>query len=262
MSSKSVQTVNNMPKVKELNKSYSELPDLVKTQVMGVGLTNATEQTVLEYIREILQKTQKNIYIVTPNPEIFIQSLKNPLLKTSINSANLALIDGVGLLLAGKIMGKSLEGRIIGTNLMETLCEKAVDWPITVGFLGGRPGVAVKVSECLREKHPGLQVVFADSEWENFEPQKPIDILFVAFGAPKQEIWMKEHINNIPVRVMMGVGGAFDQIVYPTLRPPQLFSNLGLAWLYRLFMQPWRIKRQLALIAFIFYVLKQRFLAK
>lgn len=262
MSSKNVQQSSKTIISKPSLRAYSEIPDLVKTQVMGVGLTNATEGKVLEYIREILQKTQKNIYIVTPNPEIFMLSLKNSLLKTSINSANLALVDGVGMLLAGKIVGTSLEGRIIGTNLMEKLCEKAVDWPITVGFLGGRPGVAIRVSECLRKKHPGLQVVFAGSEWEEFQPQKPIDILFVAFGAPKQEIWMKEHINNVPVRVMMGVGGAFDQIISPSLRPPKLFSSLGLAWMYRLIRQPWRIKRQLALISFVFYVLRYKLASK
>jgi len=85
-----------------------------------------------------------------------------------------------------------------------------------------------------------------------------IDLLFVAYGFPKQEEWMAEHIHNLPVQVMMGVGGAFDYISGQVPRAPRFLRKLGLEWLFRLAVQPWRLKRQLALFDFAFLVLKKR----
>ncbi|MBI2022959.1 WecB/TagA/CpsF family glycosyltransferase, partial [Candidatus Giovannonibacteria bacterium] len=85
-----------------------------------------------------------------------------------------------------------------------------------------------------------------------------IDILFVAFGFPKQEEWMHEHLGKIPVRVMVGVGGAFDYISGRVPRAPAWVQKLGFEWLFRLVVQPWRIKRQLALLRFAFLVLREK----
>lgn len=314
--------------------TYSNLQPLVKTFIFGVGVTNGTSRNILEYIIDFLQKTQKNMYIVTPNPEMIMLAQKNEVFKNALNEASLALCDGIGLLRAGQLVGKPFKERIIGTNFVESLCEKVADWPITVGFLGGRPGVAERAAECLKARFPGLQVVFAEAEWdESRGPVAPhpqnslpslhsvqksfggppsrttsspentippllmqtaqsipesnfsslqngqthglkeyklhsgskiqnqiskIDILFVAFGAPKQELWMAQHINKVPVRVMMGVGGALDQIVDKSLRPPMLIHSLNLGWLYRLIREPWRIKRQAVLVPFMWLVLREK----
>lgn len=85
-----------------------------------------------------------------------------------------------------------------------------------------------------------------------------IDILFVAFGAPKQEMWISKNLNKIPVKIAIGVGGAFDYISGKTLRAPGFIRNIGLEWLFRLIAQPWRIKRQLALLEFIWLVIKEK----
>lgn len=88
---------------------------------------------------------------------------------------------------------------------------------------------------------------------------KEIDILFVAFGFPKQEQWIAEHLEKLPIRVAMGVGGAFDYLSGRVSRAPFFLRSLGLEWLYRLVRQPWRIKRQLALVEFTGLVLKAKF---
>lgn len=85
-----------------------------------------------------------------------------------------------------------------------------------------------------------------------------IDILFVAFGAPKQEFWISEYLEKIPVKIAIGVGGAFDYISGKTPRAPLFLQNIGLEWLFRLIMQPWRIKRQLSLLQFIWLVIKEK----
>ena len=230
-----------------------------KIFLLGVGINNINIDDTLEFIIKGLGKNEKKYYVVTPNPEILVIANANHNYKKVLNNAKLALPDGVGVMLASKFLSKPLEQRVTGVDLVENLCREVSKQPITVGFLGAGPHVAELASECLREKYPDLKINFTEQEW-NFEKDYPkTDILFVAFGSPKQEIWIAENLNKLPVKVAIGVGGAFDFISGKTKRAPVIFRKLGLEWLFRLFMQPWRIKRQLRLIKFIFLVFKEKF---
>jgi N-acetylglucosaminyldiphosphoundecaprenol N-acetyl-beta-D-mannosaminyltransferase len=175
-----------------------------------------------------------------------------------LNGAKLALPDGVGVMIAAQLLGTTLKQRIHGTDLVESLCREVSNRPITVGFLGAGPSVAENAAECLKEKYPGLRVGLVASEWSSALKEKKVDILFVAFGSPKQEIWIADNLNILPAKVVVGVGGAFDFISGKVARSPLFLRKIGLEWLFRLIIQPWRIKRQLSLIKFIFLVLKQR----
>lgn len=262
MSTKNTQNSLKYHNPTNTEKSDSNSSGLVKNFVLGVGLTNETEENILEYVVKNLPKQHKSYYIVTPNPEMIVLANNDSGFKTTLNGAHIALCDGMQLYRAAMFLGVPLKERIIGTNFVEKLCEKVANRPITVGFLGGGKKIAEKVSECLRQKYPGLKVVFAESEWEEFLPtseQPAIDILFVALGFPKQEEWMAKHVEKIPVKVMMGVGGALDQIVDPSLRPPEWIHSVGLGWLYRLIREPWRIKRQIRLVSFANLVLQNKF---
>jgi len=286
-----------------------------KKNILGVNITNATKKEILEYIIENLENFKKKIFIVTPNPEFLVLANKNTVFKNILNSADLALVDGIGIMIAAKMMYKPLKERFTGVDFVKSLCETVSKKPITVGFLGGRDGVAESTAECLRKKYPRLRVVFAQEEWKNSvnarqprvsddarlqssedkslssaslsksrlqsgtpptfnssESELPrynnlamkqfnnqdIDILFVAYGAPKQEFWISENLEKIPVKIAVGVGGAFDYISGKVPRAPDVIRNIGLEWLFRLIVQPWRIKRQLALMEFIWLVLKER----
>lgn len=267
-----------------------------KFYLLGVGFNTIKKDEVLEFMIKGLVKNEKKYYVVTPNPEILTIANSNPNYKSVLNNAELALPDGVGVLLAAKFLGKSLKEVIHGVDLMESLCKEVSKQPITVGFLGGGPGIAEKTSECLQKKYPGLKVAFCKEEWEktnskfriqnsesiqqyNNLPESSlprsflnkginnhkstiinqgIDILFVAFGSPKQEIWIAENLEKLPVKVAIGVGGAFDFVSGKVKRAPVWVRKLGLEWLFRLFLQPWRIKRQLRLFKFVFLVLGEK----
>lgn len=251
MFTKNTQNKKNSPNKKNIAMSNSIGSELVKNYVMGIGITNAAEKNILEYIVENVPKQLHPYYIVTPNPEMVVLATKDKAFKTILNNAQIALCDGMQLYRAAMFLGVPLKERIIGTNFVEKLCEKVADQPITVGFLGGRADVAEAASECLREKFSGLKITFAKAEWVEGMEMPTTDILFVAFGFPKQEKWMAEHVGKIPVKVLMGVGGAFDQIVHPSLRPPAVIHQAGLGWMYRLARQPWRVKRQAKLVEFL-----------
>jgi N-acetylglucosaminyldiphosphoundecaprenol N-acetyl-beta-D-mannosaminyltransferase len=258
-----------------MKQSHSKEDEIVKNLVLGVGVSVATNEQVLEFITRGLEGNNEKFYVVTPNPEILVIANKNSDYKKALNNAKIASIDGVGVLLAGKIMGKELGQRFTGVDLLEALCERVSKRPITVGFLGAGPGVAELTSECLREKYPELKVIFThggaadeatvgyiNSEMLKNNSKKTIDLLFVAFGSPKQEQWIAKNLNKLPVKVAIGVGGSFDFISGRVKRAPRLFRNLGLEWLFRLLIQPWRIKRQLSLVTFLFLVLKKKFSTK
>jgi N-acetylglucosaminyldiphosphoundecaprenol N-acetyl-beta-D-mannosaminyltransferase len=302
-----------------------------KKNILGVGITDATQKEVLEYLVKNIQNSGKKLFVITPNPEFLVLANKKVDFKNVLNKSDLASPDGVGIMMAAKFLGKPLKERFTGVDMVESLCKMVAEKPITVGFLGGRGGVAEKTSECLRKTYPDLKVAFVGEEWpgddlnrqprvsgdtwlsgrgpvrsnpsilrqgfgmvlpakatcpsklskrsgvrnpspltvpndqhfnnstiQQFNNNNSIDILFVAFGAPKQEFWINENLDKIPVKVAIGVGGAFDYISNKIPRAPTLVRNIGLEWLFRLAVQPWRLKRQLSLLQFVVLVLKEK----
>lgn len=250
---------------------------LKKDFILKVGITNDTDENILEYILHRL-KIDKKFYIVTPNPEILVYASRHENYKNILNNAEISLADGTGLFLASILMGKPFKQRIPGIEFLEKLCKNTVRNPISMGFLGGRRGVAQRTAECLKKKYPHLNVVFVGEEWSEagFEygdkadsrrqvarhTPHSIDILFVAFGHPKQEEWIQKNLEKLPIKVAMGVGGAFDYISGEVKRAPFMIRAIGFEWFYRLITQPWRWRRQLSLIEFIKLVVKEIFRKK
>ena len=83
--------------------------------------------------------------------------------------------------------------------------------------------------------------------------------MFVAFGSPKQELWIAQNLDKLPAKVVIGVGGAFDFVSGKVKRAPVWVRKIGFEWLFRLIIQPWRIKRQLRLVKFVYLVLAEKF---
>ncbi len=258
-----------------MNKTYSKIDSFEKINILKIGFNNLNYDKVLEYLLVILEKGDKNRYFVTPNPELLIIASRDNSYRKILNSADLALPDGAGVVWASKLLGRPLGHRLAGADLMENVCRDVAARPITVGFLGGGPGIAEKTSECLRQKYPGLKVLLTyggnpdnktleliKKETRKKNGDKKIDILFVAFGSPKQEIWIADNLKDLPAKLTIGVGGAFDFVSGKIKRAPLWIRKFGLEWIFRLIIQPWRIKRQASLINFVFLVLKEKLFAE
>lgn len=214
----------------------------MKKYILGVGIDDINIEQAVRKVEGWLKKGGKH-YIVTPNPEFLVTAQSDPEFKKILNSADLAIPDGKGLKLTGDI-----ECNTPGIDLIEELIKLASVRGSTTGFLGGRGQVAERTAECLKEKYPALKVKFI-SEEPNDIPK--LDILFVAFGHPKQEKWIAKNLANLNVKVAMCVGGSFDIISGKLPRAPLWIRNLGTEWLFRLLIQPWRIKRQMTLIKYL-----------
>lgn len=233
----------------------------MKVNVLGVKIDDISIPQIVGQVEKWLEGKGK-YYIVTPNPEIVVMAQQDLELKRIINEADLAIPDGNGLKVATDI-----ESNSPGVDVLERLVKLAAEKGFTVAFLGGRKRVAEKVSERLLKKYPDLIVTFAGSGGEVDEEGRllklpkelkslKIDLLFVAFGPPKQEKWIAKNLDKIPVRVAMGVGGSFDYLSGEIPRAPVFIRKLGFEWLFRLIIQPWRIKRQMALLEYMWLVFR------
>lgn len=227
-----------------------------KIKILGVNFDNITEREVLEKIAGWLSpKHFFNIkrYIVTPNPEIVLKTLDNEEYKKVINKAALSVPDGIGILWASRRIKTPLPERITGVDLMKEICKIATKNGNKVFFLGADEGVAEATANKLKKLYPKLKIAgtYSGSPKENDEyvildmiEKAGTEVLFVAFGAPEQELWISRNYRRIStLKLAIGVGGAFDFISGKTPRAPKFLREHGLEWAYRLYKQPSRIKR-------------------
>ena len=234
----------------------------MKTEILGVKIDNLAMEGALQKVEDFLKDGQQH-YIVTPNPEFLVLAQKDEEFRRILNQADLAISDGVGLILAARFLGQSLKQRVSGTDLMEKICQKAAQkkWPIFL--IGGVEGIAERVAENLRKKYLGLKIgtVLQIQSLQTRTVSEGQSLLFIALGAPKQEKWIAKNLRKMPsVKLAMGVGGAFDFMAGQVPRAPKFLRAIGLEWLWRLFYQPWRIKRIFrAVIVFPWLVIRSVF---
>lgn len=216
--------------------------------ILGVKISNLSYNNTLELIKKWLANRGRMRFVVTPNPEFLVKAQNDLEFKNILNQADLAIPDGSKLIWASKNIIKE---RVSGTDLMVSLCGVCEKMGLTVGLMGGAEKVADKTAECLLKKYPTLEIKTRREPEGSFEK---IDVLFVALGMGKQEKWIfnnREMLKESGVKLAMGVGGAFDYISGRVPRAPKFVRDAGFEWLFRLIRQPWRIKRQLALIKFV-----------
>lgn len=205
--------------------------------------------------------------VCTVNPEFIIDAQRDRAFAHVLHEADLCVPDGVGVLWAARRIGHPLTERVTGSDGIYRICERAAREGWRVYLLGAAPGVAEQTAAILIDLYDGLQIVGthsgspADDEWpqirEWLADAQP-DILFVAFGHPRQDFWIAQHKADLPAKVAIGVGGAFDFVAGVQQRAPLWMRRLGLEWLYRLIREPWRIKRMIKLPIFAMRVLLTR----
>lgn len=228
----------------------------------GVGFTAGSLTEISEYITKRIAGGEQTA-VFTPNSEIVQMCIDEPSLYEVINSAEVVIPDGIGVIKAAKVLGLPLTERVPGIELGEHMLSVA-DSTMPVFFLGGKPEVAEAAAEKMTEKYPNLKVCgchdgyFAKSGEENDAVLEEIRrsgavILFVCLGAPAQEKWIFENRAALPdVRLMMGLGGSLDIYSGRSERAPSFFRKAGLEWLYRLLKEPSRIGRMMNLPKFYF----------
>lgn len=249
-------------------------------KILGVRIDRYSISEVLEIVKKTVE-TNKKLQIVTLNTELLVASQKDKRLKEVINKSDLNLPESSGLYLADNyfaselrpnllrlissgfqtIFGsrKGLSERVAGVDLSYRIVDLCSKHGYKLLLLGGKEGVATTASKNLKKLYPKLEVVGSYGGAVASEEEKILgevekadpDIIFVAFGQPNQEYWIAENLGKTSAKVAVGVGGTLDFMAGRVVRAPKWVRNLGLEWVFRLLIQPWRIKRQLALLKFI-----------
>lgn len=225
-----------------------------KVEIFKVKINENDEAKVLTSISDAIAQDKK-LHIVTLNPEIMLLAKSNPSYRGVLNEANLTTIDGNGLLRAVKSLDSSFKGEITtGTDLLYTICDLSQTKKFRIFLLGGKAGVAREAKKRARSLYPACHIVGTIDGVEvdpystdtnlisQINNAKP-DILFVALGAPKQEIWIHNNKELLRPKVLIGVGGALDYMSGRSPRAPKFIRSIGLEWLFRLTLNPSRIKR-------------------
>ena len=226
--------------------------------VLGVLVDRGNMESASEKAKELI-KSGGAIY--TPNPEIIMKARADKKYKDILNSADMVVPDGIGVVYASKILKKPVCERVAGYDLTCNMLKYAAENGITVYIYGGRDGVAKQAAEKIH-KDFGTEVCGYEHGYhkddtvviEDIKNKKP-GILLVCLGAPKQEIWIHEHKDILPPCLMIGAGGSVDVLSGQTKRAPQLFIKLRLEWFYRLITQPSRFFRMLVLPKFLITVI-------
>lgn len=253
---------------------------ITSKSILGVKVHDLSRSETMEYLRNYLQSSKKEpLHVVTAYSEFFVIAQKDKEFSKVLNEAELVLPDGVGPLAAmsysevikrrESFLTKFLTGlqvgswvvqgkvgeTVTGVWLFQQLVAKAAENNWKVFLLGGFDGVAEKLTIKLKNQYPKLKVEFdpglVGSDLDQLQSEAIIkriadyepDVLFVAYGPVKQEKWIAQHKKELKARILVGVGGTFDELTGKIKPPAPIFAKLGLKWLGRLIIQPQRLPR-------------------
>lgn len=236
----------------------------MKETVLGIQVNTESYDELLPKVFERIETKQKSL-IVAINPEKIITAKQNPDLKKLLNEAEFQIPDGIGVILASKIQKGNITSRVTGVDMMMRLCEESAKRQKPIFLYGGKPGVADKAAEKLKELYPNILIAGTQDGYEK-DNQKVVDkinaakpdLLFVAMGSPKQENWINANRDALHPTIYQGVGGSFDVLAGNVQRAPEAFQKVGMEWFYRLMKEPHRIKRQIKLPLFLLEVARNK----
>ncbi len=232
--------------------------------ILGVNIDKVTEMEALDRAVELVSGDGVSV-IYTPNPEIVMAAYEDKDFLNVLNSSDMCVPDGIGVVYGAKIIGEPLPERVPGFDLSCRLMKKMGEMGKSVFLFGSKPGVAEKAAATLEKTCPGLKIAgcrdgyFKDEDTEDIINQinnSNADLLMVCLGAPKQEKWIYNNREKLNVKLCIGAGGSLDVLAGEVKRAPEFFIKLNLEWFYRFCKQPSRIGRFAALPKFILTVMR------
>lgn len=222
-----------------------------RVSILGIPIDVLTRTEAVQRMMQMLAEPSFH-HVMTPNSEMLVEASRNPSFHVLLHRTDVNIADSAGMLWAAKRTGQFLPERVTGVDTVIDLCQKlSEDTPVFL--LGAWGDTALKAAQVLQKKNPHLRIVGSYAGSPKQEDAEAIIqmintsgayLLLVAFGAPKQDLWIDAYRDRlIHVRVAMGVGGTFDFIAGVHKRAPKIFQNLEIEWLWRLMREPKRFPR-------------------
>jgi len=244
-----------------------------RLNITNIGIDPVNEEEAAQRIAALVKAykggalkdgEERAAYVCTPNAEIMMDAQKDAQLMEILNGADLVVPDGAGVVLAARLLGFGKILRTPGFDLTVKFLSEPDKYPFSFYLLGGKPGVAEKAAENIRNANPNTRIAGCRNGYFGEEDEAAIindingsgaDVLYVALGAPKAEKWIYKNRGKLKTAVCMGIGGTIDTLAGLTKRAPPFFRNHGLEWFYRLMREPWRAKRMLKLPQYILFTI-------
>ncbi|NLX75891.1 MAG: WecB/TagA/CpsF family glycosyltransferase [Clostridiaceae bacterium] len=243
-----------------------------KTDIHGVRIHNVTMNEAVQLIQGWIEEDDsvpRAVY--TPNSEIIMQAQRNVEFKNILNTADLLVPDGAGVVLASRILKTPLKEKVSGIDLVKNLFRVFSGKNVSFYILGGQPGVAEMAAVNIIAEYKKIKIAGYDHGYfkpdeedaviERINSAEP-DIVLVGMGAPKQELWINSNRYRIKCKVLIGVGGSIDVFAGRVTLTPEFIRKAGFEWLHRLIREPRRIKRMVDLPRFMILTWKKRLFRK
>jgi N-acetylglucosaminyldiphosphoundecaprenol N-acetyl-beta-D-mannosaminyltransferase len=236
-----------------------------QVEILGVPIRNITMDDALQFIMDAaLGSAPQQVCFV--NTDCVNKAQHNRRYAERLLSCSAVFADGIGIRLAGKILRRPIRQNVNGTDLFPRLCHRLQGSELGLFLLGARPGITEAVVEWIEKHYPGVRVkgihhgyFTPDEESAVIERinESGAEILLVAFGSPRQDMWIASHLPQLRTGVAMGVGGLFDFYSGQMPRAPQWLRELSLEWIFRLSQEPSRMWKRYLLgnIIFLYRVL-------
>ena len=221
----------------------------MRAQIFGCPIDILTMSETIDLARAAMRQRTTTLHVAL-NVAKLVNMRTDPVLAEDVKNSDLIGIDGMGILLAARLLGLPAKERVAGVDLLQELLVVCANEGFRPFFLGATPGVVRKACATVTAKHPTIR--FAGMHDGYFdahqEPQvveeirnSGADCLFIAMPTPRKERFLAAHRDQLGVPFIMGVGGSFDVLAGEVTRAPLLMQKLGLEWLYRVYQEPRRM---------------------
>ena len=227
-------------------------PDFEQVRIWGLPLARLTFDQTVDLVDRLIRRRRPGFFI-TANLHYAMLTDRDPRLPAVNQRAAFIVADGMPLVWYSRLTGRSLPERVAGSDLIYRLCGRAAERGHRLFLLGGAPGVAQQAAEELTQRYPGLRIAGIEapmiSEMTPEQHDQLIgrirqarpDLLLVAFGQPKGELWLAEHCRQLDVPVCVQVGASFDFVAGRVERAPRWIQRIGMEWVYRIAQEPKRM---------------------
>jgi N-acetylglucosaminyldiphosphoundecaprenol N-acetyl-beta-D-mannosaminyltransferase len=235
-----------------LEEKTQQLAPVKQVTVFGIPLAQLDFQGALDRIDDRIRAGQPGFFI-TANLNYAMLSDRDPRLADVNRAADFICADGMPMVWHSRLLRRPLPERVTGADLVEAICRQGAPRGYRVFFLGGAPGIAQAAAESLAGRYPGLQIAGIESphmgslsdgqrqELIGRIRQSRADVLFVALGQPKGELWLAAHYRELGVPVSVQIGASLDFAAGKVKRAPCWAGRFGLEWLVRLLHEPRRL---------------------
>ncbi len=225
-------------------------PDTVA--LFGLPITNVTMVQAVARVEEMILSGHQH-QIATANLDFARNSLRDPYLQRIICECSMVLPDGAPMLWSSTLFRTPLKERVTGVDLIPELARLSAEKGYGIYVLGSTDASSRRACTVLEQRFPGVSIVGRSApeirplhEMDNEGLLREIEaanpaILLVAFGNPKQEIWIHRHRDRLKVPVAIGIGGALDMIGGQLRRAPQIVQKLQMEWVFRMAQEPFRL---------------------